>query len=81
LFTDARIKVINRFVSLTPGFSRVGEAARKTSRFNGLPAAEKPLKRFSPFPPVGTGLKPGVNENALPMLAKINRIQATAGAK
>ncbi|HEY1660863.1 MAG TPA: hypothetical protein VGI03_00445 [Verrucomicrobiae bacterium] len=32
------------------------------SRFNGLLAPDKPLKRFLPSWPVNTGLKPGANE-------------------
>src|SRR6266508_1215895 len=35
------------------------------SRFNGFPAARKPLKRFLSCSCVRTGLKPGVNQNAL----------------
>src|ERR1700730_7028215 len=44
---------------LQPGVERQSS----TSRFNGFPAAPKPLKRFesSPFP--GTELKPGANES------------------
>src|SRR6476646_7549081 len=34
-----------------------------TSRFNGLPAMPKPLKRFRSSSCNYTGLKPGVNEN------------------
>jgi hypothetical protein len=36
------------------------------SRFNGLPVAKKPLKRFSFSFPNNTGLKPGVNESETP---------------
>lgn len=32
------------------------------SRFNGLSAREKPLKRFFRLPLLFTGLKPGANE-------------------
>ena len=46
---------------LQPG---VGTLAA-VSRFNGLFAGGKPLKRFSHFPSVNTGLKPGANEKAL----------------
>ncbi len=31
---------------INTGFSRVVEAFRQASRFNGLPARDKPLKRF-----------------------------------
>jgi len=49
-------------LSLAPGFSRVSQAGSEASRFNGLPARKKPLKRF-PFPDTAvTGLKPGANE-------------------
>jgi len=49
-------------ILLTPGFSRVQEAAEAASRFNGLPALRKPLKRFHMIQRLGTGLKPGVNQ-------------------
>jgi hypothetical protein len=49
-------------LSLTPGFSRVMKASRRVSRFNGLPAREKPLNRFLTSVPAITWLKPGVNE-------------------
>ena len=57
-------------VSLTPGFSRVGNGVNEQSRFNGLPAAAKPLKRFSLLSVVCTGLKPGVNENCITHFCK-----------
>ena len=45
---------------LQPGVQREPH----TSRFNGLPTAGKPLKRFR-FPPCdSTGLKPGVNDSS-----------------
>jgi hypothetical protein len=53
----------SRLFSLTPGFSRVLNQTGRASRFNGLFAAGKPLKRFSHFFVESTGLKPGVNEN------------------
>jgi len=63
----------NSMVLLTPGFSRVAKRRQWASRFNGLPAPDKPLKRF-PLPfAAGTGLKPGVNVNASPIFAKFNR--------
>jgi uncharacterized protein (DUF885 family) len=45
---------------LVPGADRQARA----SRFNGLPAAHKPLKRFLSCSSDCTGLKPGVNESA-----------------
>ena len=45
---------------LEPGADRQARA----SRFNGLPAAHKPLKRFLSCSSGCTGLKPGVNESA-----------------
>jgi hypothetical protein len=56
-------------LSLTPGFSRVRNAAKRFSRFNGLPAGGKPLKRFPSIPAAATGLKPGVNEIAVHIFA------------
>jgi hypothetical protein len=53
------------FIPLTPGFSRVGNGVNEQSRFNGLPAAGKPLKRLFLLSVVCTGLKPGVNENGV----------------
>jgi hypothetical protein len=49
-------------ISLTPGFSRVWKATKLVSRFNGLSAVEKPLKRFWFVQRVSTGLNPGGNE-------------------
>ena len=46
---------------LQPG----AESQPGISRFNGFPAARKPLKRFLSCSCVRTGLKPGVNQNAL----------------
>src|SRR5213596_467545 len=46
---------------LQPG----AESQPGISRFNGFPAARKPLKRFLSCSCVRTGLKPGVNHNAL----------------
>jgi hypothetical protein len=43
---------------------------QRASRFNGLPARGKPLKRFCRVWPNFTGLKPGVNEIALLVYAK-----------
>ena len=46
---------------LQPG----AESQPGISRFNGFPAARKPLKRFLSCSCVRTGLKPGVDQNAL----------------
>ncbi len=46
---------------LQPG----AESQPGISRFNGFPAARKPLKRFLSCSCVRTGLKPGVNHNVL----------------
>ena len=46
---------------LQPG----AESQPSISRFNGFPAARKPLKRFLSCSCVRTGLKPGVNHNVL----------------
>src|SRR5438876_383870 len=46
---------------LQPG----AESQPGISRFNGFPAARKPLKRFLSCSCVRTGLKPGVNQNTL----------------
>jgi len=46
---------------LQPG----AESQPSISRFNGFPAARKPLKRFLSCSCVRTGQKPGVNQNAL----------------
>ena len=46
---------------LQPGVQRRQES---TSRFNGFPADDKPLKRFHSTSCDSTGLKPGVNERA-----------------
>src|SRR6059036_4210108 len=46
---------------LQPG----AESQPSISRFNGFPAARKPLKRFLSCSCVRTGLKPGVDQNAL----------------
>jgi len=46
---------------LQPG----AESQPSISRFNGFPAARKPLKRFLSCSCVRTGLKPGVNQNTL----------------
>jgi uncharacterized protein (DUF885 family) len=46
---------------LQPG----AESQPGISRFNGFPAARKPLRRFLSCSFVRTGLKPGVNQNAL----------------
>src|SRR5438093_13271629 len=40
-----------------------------TSRFNGLPAMPKPLKRFESSSCSYTRLKPGINENAFRTLS------------
>jgi hypothetical protein len=53
---------IPKLFSLAPGFSRVLNAPRRASRFNGLPKWKKPLKRFWHSLAATTGLKPGVNE-------------------
>jgi len=42
---------------------RGAEAQSSASRFNGFPAASKPLKRFGAASYRNTGLKPGVNES------------------
>jgi hypothetical protein len=60
-------------ISLTPGFSRVRERCDLISRFNGLPVTGKPLKRFSLFSAVCTGLKPGVNEIASLFSARLDQ--------
>jgi hypothetical protein len=49
-------------ILLTPGFSRVWKPIGLTSRFNGLPGLQKPLKQFSIICHHGTGLKPGANK-------------------
>ncbi len=49
-------------LSLAPGFSRVMKTGRWISRFNGLPATPKPLKRLENSATVFTWLKPGANE-------------------
>ena len=46
---------------LQPG---VQQRPASTSRFNGFPADDKPLKRFHSPSCGSTGLKPGVNESA-----------------
>src|SRR5947199_7210210 len=46
---------------LQPG----AESQPSISRFNGFPAARKPLKRFLSCSCVRTGQKPGVNQNSL----------------
>jgi hypothetical protein len=46
MIVDSQKSAILTWLSLTPGFSRVAKAGRRTSRFNGLPARKKPLKRF-----------------------------------
>ena len=44
---EVRKKRVTRTpLTLTPGFSRVMKAFQPASRFNGLPARPKPLKRF-----------------------------------
>jgi hypothetical protein len=48
-------------VSLTPGFSRVGQSAGTSSRFNGFPHG-KTVETVFVIAINGTGLKPGVNE-------------------
>jgi hypothetical protein len=48
--------------SLTPGFSRVETRRTWASRFNGLSATTKPLKRFCALRASNTGLKSGANE-------------------
>ncbi len=58
MHNDAKA-IIN--IRLQPG---VG-AFTLMSRFNGLSAQDKPLKRLLSSWPVNTGLKPGVNENVL----------------
>ena len=62
LFKLWKIFGAGKFFSLTPGFSQVWKTARRKSRFNGLPGAGKPLKRFLFTVGILTGLKPGVNE-------------------
>jgi len=59
-------------ISLTSGFSRVRNQRESASRFNGLPAVGKPFKQFFPLSVAGTGLKPGVNENASPFFSKLD---------
>src|ERR1039458_1096021 len=61
------------WLSLTPGFSRVAEAFRGASRFNGLPARGKPLKRLWSAVRAITGLKPGVNGIAMLICARFNK--------
>jgi len=58
-----------------------GDQARGlASRFNGLSAREKPLKRFFDSHPAFTGLKPGVNERRRVVLSgqRHGFIRATA---
>ena len=59
-----------QWFSLTPGFSRVAKAFGRASRFNGLPAG-KTVETVLAFLPAITGLKPGVNEKALLIYAKL----------
>ncbi len=60
-----KIFVAQSSFSLTPGFSRVETRRSWTSRFNGLSATAKPLKRFRALCVSNTGLKPGVNEKSV----------------
>jgi hypothetical protein len=48
--------------SLTPGFSPVTVPGKEKNRFNGFPAADKPLKRLVLRAAFHTRLKPGVNK-------------------
>ncbi len=50
---------------INPRLQPGAESQPGISRFNGFPAARKPLKRFLSCSCVRTGLKPGVNQNAL----------------
>jgi len=60
LFTAA---LPQKAFSFTPGFSPVLEGKCAENRFNGfLALLQKPLKRFSLYASLVTGLKPGVNE-------------------
>lgn len=58
-------------LSLTPGFSPVTGDGESFNRFNGFPRAGKPLKRLVFLGRVHTGLKPGVNEMATAITARL----------
>jgi hypothetical protein len=73
--------LVASFLSLAPGFSRVSVRGVAVSRFNGLIAMGKPLKRFFISRCVNTGLKPGANEISHMRVADFQTCALAGGAR